>query len=83
MYNISDSRAEGMATAIGGADAASRLFDDNPRAREIVCIMLAQRADRGLGSLRAQANEFTMKQAADFHVKWRRSEAMTRRVRAK
>jgi uncharacterized protein (DUF885 family) len=32
--------------------------------------MLAQRAARGLGSLYAQANEFTMKQAADFHVEW-------------
>jgi uncharacterized protein (DUF885 family) len=32
--------------------------------------MLAQRAARGLGSLYAHANEFTMKQAADFHVKW-------------
>jgi len=35
-----------------------------------VWIMLAQRAARGLGSLYAQANEFTMKQAADFHVEW-------------
>ena len=32
--------------------------------------MLAQRAARGLGSLYAQANEFTLKQAADFHVEW-------------
>ena len=46
------------------------LYDDNPRAREVVWIMLAQRAARGLGSLYAHANEFTMKQAADFHVAW-------------
>ena len=46
------------------------LFDDNPRAREIVWILLAQRAARGLGSLHAHANEFTMKEAADFHVRW-------------
>ena len=32
--------------------------------------MLAQRAARGLGSLYAHANEFTMKQAADFQVEW-------------
>ena len=31
------------------------LYDDNPRAREIAWIMLAQRAARGLGSLYAQA----------------------------
>jgi hypothetical protein len=40
----------------------------DPRAREIVWIMLAQRAARGLGSLYAQANIFTMKEARDFHV---------------
>jgi uncharacterized protein (DUF885 family) len=32
--------------------------------------MLAARAARGLASLYAQSNEFTMKQAADFHVEW-------------
>ena len=46
------------------------LFDENPRAREIVYIMLAQRAARGLGSLYAHANLFTMKEARDFHVEW-------------
>lgn len=46
------------------------LYDDNPRAREIVYIMLAQRAARGLASLYAHANEFTMREARDFHVAW-------------
>ena len=32
--------------------------------------MLAQRAARGLASLYAHANEFTMKEARDFHVEW-------------
>ena len=44
------------------------LYDDNPRSREVVWIMLAQRAARGLGSLYAHANIFTMQQARDFHV---------------
>jgi uncharacterized protein (DUF885 family) len=70
LFNIWDSRAEGMATAMEEMMLHAGLFDDQPRAREIVWIMLAQRAARGLGSLYAQANEFTMKQAADFHVKW-------------
>ena len=70
LYNIWDSRAEGMATAMEEMMLHAGLFDDNPRAREIIWIMLAQRAARGLGSLYAHANEFTMKQAADFHVKW-------------
>jgi hypothetical protein len=70
LYNIWDSRAEGMATAMEELMLHAGLFDDNPRAREIVWIMLAQRAARGLGSLHAHSNQFTMKQAADFHVKW-------------
>lgn len=70
LYNIWDSRAEGMATSMEEMMLHAGLYDDNPRAREIVWIMLAQRAARGLGSLYAQANEFTMKQAADYHVAW-------------
>jgi hypothetical protein len=70
LYNIWMSRAEGMATGFEEMTMHAGLYDDNPRAREIQWIMLAQRAARGLGSLHTQANEFTMKQAADFHVAW-------------
>ena len=45
-------------------------YDDNPRAREIMWIMLAQRCARGLASLYAQANEFDLKQAKAFQVEW-------------
>ena len=70
LYNIWDSRAEGMATAMEEFMLHAGLYDDNPRAREVVWILLAQRAARGLGSLYAHANIFTMKEAADFHVAW-------------
>jgi hypothetical protein len=70
LYNIWMSRAEGMATGFEEMTMHAGLYDDNPRAREVQWIMLAQRAARGLGSLYAQSNEFTMKQAADFHVAW-------------
>lgn len=70
LYNIWDSRAEGLATGMEEMMMHAGLYDDNPRAREIVWIMLAQRAARGLGSLYAHANEFTMKEARDFHVAW-------------
>ena len=70
LYNIFDSRAEGMATGVEEMMMHAGLYDDNPRAREIVWIMLAQRAARGLGSLYAHANEFTLKEARDFHVAW-------------
>jgi hypothetical protein len=68
LYNIFDSRSEGMSTGFEEMMMHAGLFDDNPRAREVVWIMLAQRAARGLGSLYAHANIFTMKQARDFHV---------------
>ncbi len=68
LYNIFDSRSEGMATGFEEMTMHAGLFDDNPRAREVVWIMLAQRAARGLGSLYAQANIFTLKEARDFHV---------------
>jgi hypothetical protein len=70
LYNIWDHRSEGMATAFEEAMMHAGLYDDNPRAREIQWVMLAQRAARGLGSLYAQSNEYTMKQAADFQVQW-------------
>ena len=68
LYNIWDSRSEGMSTGFEEMMMHAGLFDDNPRAREVVWVMLAQRAARGLGSLYAHANIFTMKQARDFHV---------------
>ena len=70
LYNIWDSRAEGMATGVEEMMMLSGLYDGNPHAREIVYVMLAQRAARGLGSLYAQANKYTMQEAAEFHVEW-------------
>jgi len=70
LYNIWDSRAEGMATGVEEMMMLSGLYDDNPHVREIVYIMLAQRAARGLGSLYAHANDYTMQEAAEFHVSW-------------
>ncbi|HEX9707382.1 MAG TPA: DUF885 family protein [Steroidobacteraceae bacterium] len=70
LYNIWDSRAEGMATAMEELMMNAGLFDDSPRAREIVWIMLAQRAARGLASLYAHANLFDLRLAKDFQVEW-------------
>ncbi len=70
LYNIWDSRSEGMATGVEEMMMLSGLYDDNPHAREIVYIMLAQRSARGLGSLYAHANDYTMQEAAEFHVSW-------------
>lgn len=70
LYNIFDSRNEGTATGVEEMFMHAGLYDDNPRVREIVWIMLAQRAARGLGSLYAQANMMTMEEAGGIHVEW-------------
>jgi hypothetical protein len=70
LYNVWDTRSEGMATAMEEIILHLGYYDDNPRAREIVWIMLAQRCARGLASLYAQANEFDIAQAKAFQVEW-------------
>lgn len=70
LYNIFDSRNEGTATGVEEMFMHAGLYDDSPRSREIVWIMVAQRAARGLGSLYAHANEMTMEEAGTIHVDW-------------
>ena len=70
LYNIFDSRNEGTATAVEEMFMQSGLYDDNPRVKEIVYIMIAQRAARGLGSLYAHANEMTMEEAGNIHSEY-------------
>ncbi|RIW16255.1 hypothetical protein D0X99_07750 [Algoriphagus lacus] len=67
LYNIFDSRNEGTATAVEEMFMDAGLYQNSPRSREIVYIMIAQRAARGLGSLYAQANEMTMVEAGGIH----------------
>jgi hypothetical protein len=70
LNNLWDSRAEGMATAMEEIVLHAGYYDDNPRAREIFWIMLAQRCARGIASLYAQANEFDIAQAKAYQVEW-------------
>jgi uncharacterized protein (DUF885 family) len=70
LSNIWDNRAEGFATAFEELMMHAGLYDDNPRARELVWIMLANRAARGLASLHVQANEWSLEQAGQFHAAW-------------
>ena len=70
LYNIWDNRAEGFATAFEELMMHVGLYDDNPRARELVWIMLANRAARGLASLYVQTNQFTLEQAGQFQAEW-------------
>jgi len=70
LYNIFDSRNEGTATGVEEMFMHAGLYEDSPRSRELVWIMLAQRAARGLGSLYAHANEMTMEEAGQVHMDW-------------
>ncbi len=70
LYNVWMSRAEGMATAMEEWLMHAGLYDESPRSREVVWIMLITRAARGLGNLYAHSNDLTMAQAADIHVNW-------------
>jgi len=69
-YNVWMSRAEGTATGMEEWMMHAGLFEDNPRAREVVWIMLITRAARGLSSLQAHDNQITLEEAADMHVEW-------------
>lgn len=70
LYNIFVFRAEGLATAVEEMFMHAGLFDNRPRARELIWILVGQRAARALAGLHAQSNDFTLEQAVDFACKW-------------
>ena len=70
LYNIFDSKSEGIATGVEEMFMRAGLYEDSPRSKEIIWIMIAQRAARGLGSLYAHANIMNMEEAGAVHVKW-------------
>jgi hypothetical protein len=70
LFNIWMSRSEGLATAVEEIFMHAGLYDDDPRARELVWIMLAQRCARGLASLYAHANEISLEQARTYQIEW-------------
>lgn len=59
-----------MATAVEEIFMNAGLYDTDPRVREIVYILIAQRAARGLGSLYAHANHMTMEEAGKVHAEF-------------
>jgi hypothetical protein len=70
LYDMYDSRSEGLATAMEELLMDAGLYDNSPRGREVVWAMLANRAARGLASLYVQANEMTLEEAGRFHALW-------------
>ncbi len=70
LFNIFADRSEGFATAMEEVVMQAGLYDDIPHGRELVWIMLANRAARGLASLRVQANEIDLAAAGKLHAWW-------------
>jgi hypothetical protein len=66
LYNIFDTRTEGLATAMEELMMHAGLCDTRPRSRELVYILLAQRAARAIGDLRMHANQMSLDEAARF-----------------
>lgn len=66
LYNLFITRTEGHATGWEEMMLHAGMFDAHPRSRELVWILLAQRAARALGDLRMHANEATLDEAAAF-----------------
>jgi len=70
LYNIWDARSEGLATGMEEMLMHAGLFDGKPRSRELVWIMLAQRAARALSGLYLHGNEFDMEEAVAHATTW-------------
>ena len=66
LYNIFNTRTEGHATGWEEMMLQMGMFDRRPRSRELIYVLLGQRAARALGDLRMHANELTLEQAAQF-----------------
>ncbi len=70
LYNIFDSRAEGLATGVEEMFMHLGLLEGSPRSRELTWIMLAQRAARALSGLYLHGDVFDMEEAVAHAMKW-------------
>ncbi|TMB28286.1 MAG: DUF885 domain-containing protein [Deltaproteobacteria bacterium] len=64
LYNIFNTRTEGFATAMEELMLHEGLFDERPRSREMIWILVAQRAARALGELHMQGENLPLEDAA-------------------
>jgi hypothetical protein len=66
LYNIWDGRSEGLATAMEEMMMSAGLYEGKPRSRELVYVLVANRAARGLAGMRVHSKEFDVDQARRF-----------------
>ncbi|MDH3708795.1 MAG: DUF885 domain-containing protein [Cyclobacteriaceae bacterium] len=69
-YNLFDGRAEGMATGVEEMLLHLGLYEGRPRGRELVWVMLAQRAARAMGALYQHGLEMDHSESTKFASKW-------------
>jgi len=66
LYNIFATRTEGLATAWEEMMLQAGMFDAQPRSRELIYVLVAQRAARALGDLRMHGSGLSIENAAEF-----------------
>ena len=66
LYNIFNTRTEGFATEWEEMMMGAGMFDRSPHSRELIYILIAERAARALGDLKMQSNELSLERAAEL-----------------
>jgi hypothetical protein len=66
LYNIWDGRAEGLATGMEELMLGAGLFEGRPRSQELVYVLVANRAARGLAGLKVHAGQLGLEEALRF-----------------
>lgn len=66
LYDIWDGRAEGLATAMEEMMLGAGLLEGRPRSEELVYVLVANRAARGLAGLKVHAQQLTVEEARRF-----------------
>ena len=71
LYNLWAFRGEGLACGNEEMMMHLGLFEKrSPRVRELIYILMANRAARAIGSLKMHSNEFTVEGAVNYAVEW-------------
>jgi len=68
LYNIWDSRAEGLATAMEELMLQAGLFEKRPRAKELIYTLVAMRCARAMGDLMMHGNEWSLEDSVKAGV---------------
>ncbi len=66
LYNIFNTRTEGYATGWEEMMLQAGMFDARPRTRELIYVLLGQRAARAIGDLKMHGLQLPLEQAAQF-----------------